>query len=164
MSSYDPSLFERTREGFVISQRFRRITRKIVGPINVFLQMATQNFFLRAIPRPLAYVFLFLYFSLVSGLCLLILRQLSSYNSQRQQYDDVDLLEMIIHRQRYTRQIGRGHILHIIFVVLNLVIFFATWNESLHRDFLTGHFLILLYSAFFYGLYSLIRSRLWNDL
>lgn len=161
--SYDTSLFERTREGLFDcgpSQRLKRICSMVYNQFSFLTQLGLGKNLISVVSRPLAYVLLFLYLVLVSGLFLLIVKQLSSSYSQQQQYDDVNLFGMINNRHRYIEKIGRSHLLRIIFSSLNFVIFFAAWNESLSKDFFNFHFLILFYSVIFYGLYNFYKNKL----
>ena len=157
MASYDSSLFERTREGggFTLPQRFKHVLSLIVGTSNVLAQLGAGNYLIRAVPRPLAYVFLFIFFFLTFSLFYLTVKQLAAKKeNQQQQFNDVDLFEMFNNRQKYFKTIGSGQILLFAFIIFNLVLFFAIWNEEWSKELLHIHLLCMFYSIPLYFLYK----------
>ena len=130
MASYDSSLFERTTEGggFTLPQRFKHILSLVVGTTNVFAQLGAGSYLIRAVPRPLSYFFLFIFFFLIFGLGYLIVKQLVAKQDSQQQYNDVDLFEMFSNRQMYLQTIGSSQIFLFAFIIFNVVLFFAIWN------------------------------------
>lgn len=93
---YDGAIFNRTVREIALSQRFKQNWHKLCGTFNLAVQMCTTNFIIKSLPRPIAFILLIIYLTILSILTILIVR-----NHRRRNGGDLDLIEVVCYRQKY---------------------------------------------------------------
>ena len=129
MSSYDPTIFERSDTNFILSQRFKQHFHKFYGTLKVALQMVSTNVVLGRFPRPLVYAIMFIY--LVVGLILArhVVTQLRSEKAP--EFEDFDLIDINNPRHKVLSRLDRGEFMFVSFVVFLFVIILVTIVEKM---------------------------------
>lgn len=150
MASYDSAVFERSQEGFALSQRFRHLCSQFSGTVKLFMQMIFTNTLLRSVPRSVGHLLLIFYLLIVIFLFFLLEKQGS--NQTNRGFDDPDLLvatKYMLRDKKQKRSIGG--ILITVFAFL-FIANLAEWSQRMAIVFINIHFIVALY--FIYRLFQ----------
>lgn len=156
MSSLDPTIFERSKEGLVLSQRFKHMCEMLYGTFKVSLQALSENALLQFLPTPLAFLPLLFYLLVILFLLFLTLNQLC--NNESQKYEDFDLIDMINPKKKDTwnRIVCIAVILFLVFN-FELCLRVLLHNKEKGSSFMQYYKVVLSY-IFFCFIWLLIRK------
>ena len=134
MSSYDPTIFERSDTDFILSQRFKQHFHKFYGTLKVAVQMVSTNAVLNYFPRPLLYVIMFIYLSFGGILASHLFNQLCS-KKKVSNIEDFDLIDVSKPRHIILSRLDRNDLIFMIFAIFIFVFHCAIVIEKLGIEF-----------------------------
>ena len=146
----ESTLFTRTSESFILSQRFKRYCSILYGILKTVIQTLSANTLFQHAPRPFSYVFLFFYLFLLALLVNLLVTQV--FFQQPQQYQDHGLFDMIFSPQKIIKTLKPSTVFMIAFAVFNYVFYLTICNEDLGEEYLYILIPLLFCGCICYGI------------
>ena len=121
--SYEKALLERAQVEIALPQRFKQNWHKLCSTVKLAMQLLATNYLVGSLPRPIAFLPLLIYLTVISILFYLII------GKDGKNQEDLDMVDVINYRQKYMKRNWYTVLFLILMWAFLLAIFAANYKE-----------------------------------